>query len=101
MTLPVAEPCGSTTIEYVPVTGSMNDIVPPATPNALGPFRTVESGLNTVTRVVQHTALIVSVCEVADVPLKVSFAFWPGVVVVTVTAAPPGVIVPVTSAGTS
>ena len=35
------------------------------------------------------------------VPLKVRFIFWPGTVVPSVTAAPPGVIVAVGSDGTS
>ena len=35
------------------------------------------------------------------VPAKVSFAFWPGIVVVTVTGAPPGVMAALASAGTS
>jgi hypothetical protein len=35
------------------------------------------------------------------VPAKVSLAFWPGMVVVTVTGAPPGVMAALASAGTS
>jgi hypothetical protein len=35
-----------------------------------------------------------------EVPVKVRVAFWPGTVVVTVTAAPPMVSVPVASGGT-
>jgi hypothetical protein len=34
-------------------------------------------------------------------PLKVSVPFWPGVEIVTVCVAPPGVIEPLVSAGTS
>jgi hypothetical protein len=36
-----------------------------------------------------------------EVPVKVRPAFWPGVVVVTVTGGPPATIPPVRSAGTS
>jgi hypothetical protein len=61
----------------------------------------VPSGFRTEIFVMQHVGPTFRLTRCPAVPENVSFAFWPGVVVVTVTAAPPAMIVPVTSAGTS
>jgi hypothetical protein len=64
--------------------------------------RVVPSGFLSVTVTVPTVLLVTRtvICWPA-VPLKVNAPFWPGVVSVTVTAEPPIVSVPVTSAGTS
>ena len=66
-----------------------------------GEASVVPSGFRIETFVLQQTGVTFTLTRWAAVPANVSFAFWPGVVVVTVTAAPPGAIVPLRSAGTS
>jgi hypothetical protein len=53
------------------------------------------------TFVLQQTGATFTLTNCVAVPAKLNLAFWPGTVFVTVTAGPPGTIVPLRSAGTS
>ena len=101
--LPVELPPGSTKMVYVPATGKVwVPIDPPLVPTEVE-TRFVPSGFRIDTVVLQQievpmvTLLISRLTCWPAVPLKVNRAFCPGVVMFTVTAAPPGVIVPVMS----
>jgi hypothetical protein len=90
-------------IVYVPVAGSARvSTNAPVVANSVLPTNALPSGF----------AIDRYACERVDdptywlmrwpaVPSKVNFAFWPGVARFADAAAPPGVSVPVTSAGTS
>src|ERR671919_2828628 len=100
--LPVPSLWGSTTIVYVPVEGSaVASTKPPPPPKLNGPTSVLPSGRTRETRVAQQTGPSFTLTTWPAVPAKVSRAFWPGTVVVTVADAPPGTIDAVTSAGTS
>jgi hypothetical protein len=104
---PAFTPCGSTTRAYVPVDG--NACVsrkPPVVPTVVEAW-TLPSGFTSETFVVQQlvaptvTSVTARLIRCPAVPSKVRRAFCPGVPTETPTGAPPGEIVPVTSAGTS
>jgi hypothetical protein len=107
--LPVARLAGSTKMEYVPVAGSVVASTNPPLPSIhVGLTSTVRSGLMTLVFTSHAKAIwpwmpLVPSREMRwpAVPSNVRVPFCPGVVVVTVTDDPPGVIDPVTSAGTS
>ena len=63
--------------------------------------RAVPSGFVIETLRLQQTGPTFRLMRRPAVPAKVSFAFWPGIVVVTVTGAPPAVMAALASAGTS
>src|SRR5262249_23599887 len=79
----------------------------PLVPKSTGATSVLPSGLRIETRVLQQEDVpIVTFVRRKQIGrasgrVKVSDAFWPETVVVKVTGAPPGVIVPVMSAGTS
>jgi hypothetical protein len=66
----------------------------------VGATRAVPSGRRSETRVLQQAGPILTLTRSPVVPSKVTLAFCPGVVVVTVSGGPPGVVVPAMSAGT-
>src|ERR671923_310821 len=99
---PVADPWGARKIVYVPVAGrttvSMN---PPPVPKLDGATSVDPSGSAIEIRLMQQVGPILTLTRCPTVPANVTSAFWPGVVVVTVTAAPPGVALAVASGATS
>ena len=109
----VAEPtsvsCGSTRIVYVPLTGSVFvSTKPPLVPNGVAKTSVEPSGLRMETRAEQHVEVPIvtfvrfRLMRRPATPSNRTSAFWPGVgPVVTVTGAPPGVMVAFTSGGTS
>ena len=80
---------------------------PPLVPTLVAATRTVPSGFSIETFALQQVELPIVTLVIfrktrwAAAPSNVTLAFWPGVVVVTLTAGPPGTITPPTSAGTS
>jgi hypothetical protein len=100
--LPVALTCGSTTIVYVPAVGNVTVTVPPAVPKVRGATSVDVSGFTIETLVLEIvTAESFRLTAWPAFPLKVSTAFWPGTVVLTITGAPPTLIVDEVSGGTS
>src|SRR5918995_1435658 len=94
--LPLALLCGSTRIVYVPVAGSvLASMEPPDVPTVVGGARAVPSGFAIETLVLQQldgpivTPPSSSATRCPAVPSKLSLAFSPGVVVVTVTGGGP------------
>src|SRR5439155_850330 len=87
---------------YVPLCGSVFvSMKPPLTPTSVGERRLDPSGfLIEMFAPQQFDCATLMLIRRPAVPANVRLAFWPGAVVVTVTAAPPTVIVPVASAGT-
>ena len=92
----------------MPVVGSdLTSMKPPFVPTLVAVTSAVPSGfvIETlrlpVVDVPIVTPLTVRLMRRPAVPAKVSFAFWPGIVVVIVTGAPPAVMEGVRSAGTS
>ena len=99
--LPVVMPCGSTLTVYVPVVGSESGPNDPLVLLHMPPEpRLLPSGFRMLTTTalqpvyVEPVVLTLADCPVT--PLKVYSAFWPGVVVVTLTGVPDA-MVPVTS----
>jgi hypothetical protein len=102
VTLPVAAPCGSTRITYVPVTASVRvSMNPPPVPNVVGPASRLPSGFRIENCARQQLGPACRLTRCPAVPENEIRAFCPEVSVVTVSGAPPGTIAPVTSTGTS
>src|SRR5919204_466267 len=100
--LPLAAPCGSTTIVYVPVEGSsVASTKPPNELAVTGPTSVAPFGFRIVIRAEQQVGPTERLTRCPFVPPNVRRAFCPGTAVATVTAGPPGTIVPDASAGTS
>jgi hypothetical protein len=102
VTLPYAELCTSTTSVYVPLAGSVRvSTKPPPAPSEVGATSVVPSGFRMEIFVLQQVGPTLRLTRAPAVPWKVRTAFWPGVVVETLTGVAFGAIVPVTSGGTS
>src|SRR5439155_1254169 len=101
--VPVADDCGLSENVYVPVWASVFvSTKAPLIPTVSEETSVVASGFATETfQAPPATAPNLKLSRWPAVAPKVRLAFWPGVVTVADTGAPPGVIVPVASAGTS
>src|SRR5919109_3299526 len=97
--LPVAAPCRSTTMVYVPVTGRRCVSRNPLEPKVVMDARVEPSGRSSERDAVQQDPETPRLTRWLAVPANVISASCPGVAVVTVSGAPPGTIVPDTSAG--
>ena len=106
VTAPVAEPCGSTTTAYVPVSArAAESRKPPFVPN-VAVETTRPSGRSSVTFVLQQnevptvTSVISTLTRPPAMPANVTRAFWPGTVVAMLVVEPSAPAA-VASAGTS
>src|SRR5690349_888489 len=101
--VPTVAPEGVTTSAYVPELGRVraSTNAPPVPKDVLAPTSFPSGPTIDAIAVVKETDAIFRLTRSPAVPLKVSCAFCPGTVVVTVTDAAPGVIEPLTSGGTS
>src|SRR4051794_29388904 len=98
----MAESGGAAGRGEVAVGGSgLTLMYPPLVPMLVAATRTVPSGFVIETLMLQQAGPTFTLMRRPAVPAKVSFAFWPGIVVAIVTGAPPGVIAALASAGTS